>query len=235
MDVGVEQLEHALTLEGDGAGQELVSHGRQGVGVGGRTDGGAHHLLRRHVGRRSRGHATDRLDGSRLEQLGQPEVGQDRVAARVDQHVGRLDVTMDHALAVRVVESGADAFQEEERGLPVEALTSLEAIAQGAAGHVFDDHVGRSLELTEVVDVEYVRVAHLGDRLGLAAEAGGGVGVGSEHAQDLDGGRPGQGQVVGAVDGPHRPLPEQLLHLVGAEVRPRLDRHWRGGDYRPSR
>ena len=127
-------------------------------------------------------------------------------------------------MSVRVVETGRDPTQVPDGAVLVERAV-VHLGGQAAAGDVLDDHVRRPLELAEVVYVDDVGVPHLGDRLRLVAEAGDGVGVRRDRLHHLD--RPNALQlgVIGAVDHPHRPLADEVLDLVRAQLRPRPDRH----------
>ena len=116
-------------------------------------------------------------------------------------------------MAVRVVQAGRDPPQVPERRRPVQdAVGHLPGHAP--AGDVLDDHVGRPLELAEVVDVDDVRVPEPGDRLGLVAESGDRVRVGRDRLHDLDRASPLEVRVVGAVDQAHGPLADEILDLV---------------------
>ena len=79
--------------------------------------------------------------------------------------------------------------------------------------------------LAEVVDVDDVRVAQLGDGLGLAPEPGDGVGVRGDRLHHLDRAGAFELGVIGAVDDAHRPLADEVLDLVLAQPGPLPDRH----------
>jgi hypothetical protein len=86
-------------------GQRLDDHRADGVQIARRRDGAAAAALRRHVA----GRARDLLVERRLADAGpdrrrQPEVGEQRAAAAIDEDVGRLDVEVDPARAVQRVE-----------------------------------------------------------------------------------------------------------------------------------
>src|ERR1700674_1859015 len=125
---------------------------------------------------------------------------------------------------MRVIEAGADAPQIPQSGLRVERhLRHLSG--QAAAGNELNDHVRSPVEFAEVVHVDDVGVAHLGDRLRLVAEAGHRVGPDGYSLEYLDGAGSLQLGVVGLVDEAHRTLADELLDFVGTELSPWLDRH----------
>src|SRR4029077_3421804 len=144
------------------------------------------------------------------------------------QYVGRLDVAVDDAVIVRVVQADGDAAQEPDGCRPAQAPLG-HAAGEAAPGHVLDDHVGRPLDFAEVVDVDDVGMAHPGDRLGLVPEASDAIRVGGDRLHDLDGADPLQLGVIGAVDETHRPLADEVLDLVLSEPATGRDRH--GPDY----
>ena len=72
--------------------------------------------------------------------------------------------------------------------------------------------------LAEVVDVEDVRVAHLGDRLRFVAEPRRRVRVRRDPLQDLDGARAFELHVVGAINQTHGPLADEVLDFVLSEL-----------------
>src|SRR5213593_1729859 len=98
-------------------------------------------------------------------------------------------------------------------------------VRQAAAGDVLDDHVRRALELAEVVDVDDVRVAEPGDRLGLVPEAGDRARIGGDRLHDLDRARSLELRVIGAVHHAHRALAYEVLDLVLAQTGPCGYRH----------
>ena len=123
-----------------------------------------------------------------------------------------------------VIEAGGDASQISQGDLRVERrLRHLSG--QAAAGNELHDHIRSSVEFAEVVDVDDVGVAHLGDRLRLVAEAGHCVGPDGYPLEDLDGASSFELGVVGLVDETHRALADELLDFIGAELGPWLDRH----------
>ena len=109
MHVAVEQGDGvALVGEGQAARQQLVEHRAHGVHVGGRGQLGTQGLLGRHVGGRAQhlaGAGAHGLDAAH--HLGDAEVGHlERVGPAEEEVVG-LDVAMEDALVVGVVQGAA--------------------------------------------------------------------------------------------------------------------------------
>ena len=115
--------------EGRLAGQHLVGHGTERVHIAPGADVAlAHRLLGRHVGRRAEGHAglghataAGLLHGERDAEVG------DEGRAVLQQDVLRLDVAVDDALAVGVVEGRGDFLGEADGVVDGELLLARRA------------------------------------------------------------------------------------------------------------
>ena len=100
--------------------QGLVEHHAQRVHVRTQIDvRGPDGLLRRHVRHRAQqfAHRGKHLDGrllrvGLLDRLGQAEVENARLALRIDEHVGRLQIAVDHAALMCVVDRAADSDEQ---------------------------------------------------------------------------------------------------------------------------
>ena len=102
-----EHFQRAFSLKRLLAGQKLVEHDAHRVKVGlGREVSFASALLRRHVGCGADG-AIDLGDGGAIKVLGDAEVGEFDGAVFEHHDVGRLQIAMDDALVVGVLQSGA--------------------------------------------------------------------------------------------------------------------------------
>ena len=198
------------------AGEHLVGHGAERVHVAPGADLAlAHRLLGRHVGRRAERHPGLRhaVAAGLLHGEGDAEVG-DQGGAVLEQDVLRLDVAMDDALAVGVVERGGDLPREPERLVHRELPLAGQPGAQRFAGDVRHDVVEQAVGLARVDQSEDVRVLEVGGDLdlgqeALAAEDGGELGV-----QDLDGDLAAVLEVLGEIDGGHAALAQLALEAV---------------------
>ena len=101
-----QQLLAVLPVEGRPQRQQLVQRRAQRVDVGAVVDRHAlgQRLLRAHVTQRAHQVARHRQAGLAVLHVGQAEVGHPQLAAPVQQQVGRLDVAMDDAQLVGVVQ-----------------------------------------------------------------------------------------------------------------------------------
>src|SRR5262245_27044966 len=79
----------------------------------------------------------------------------------MNQNVLRLDVAMDDALPVRVVERGGHLPREVERLIDAELFVTTEPVAQRFAAHERQDVIGKSACHPGVDEREDVRVMEL--------------------------------------------------------------------------
>ena len=156
--------------------------------------------------------------GEALVVSGQPagdtEVGHQRVAIGGEEQVLRLDVAVDHAMVVGVLEGlgrfAGDAHRVLDRKLPL----ARQPVAQRFAlykGHGEPELAGG---FAGVMDRENVRMLQAGGGLDLALEAVGAERLGQFGMEHLEGHRPFVPEVVGQVDRGHAPAPEFALEAV---------------------
>ena len=161
-------------------GQHLVEDDAQRVDVGPVIDlQRPLHLLRGHVVQRA--HHLPRpgqreVAGVAAQQLGQAEVGDLHAALAVQQDVLRLDVAVDDALLVGVLQGVADLRHDPQRLLRLQVAVAQQ-LPQVDAVHVLHDEVVEAAGLAEIVDGDDVGMAEPGQGAGLAVEALGEGGV----------------------------------------------------------
>ena len=112
-DVLHEHGRQGVAFVGHAPGERLEEHHAQRVDVAAAVDGDALGLLRRHVV----GRAHDGAGGGVLrdaDDLGDAVVGEHRFTLRREQHVGRLDVAVDHATPMGVVDRRAERLEESQ-------------------------------------------------------------------------------------------------------------------------
>ena len=149
------------------------------------------------------------------EDFGEAEVGHLGDALAGDEDIARLDVAMDDAAGVGVLEGGADLGDEFERAGQIE----LAAMAQMVDVHAVDefhDQIGIALGgAAVIVDVNDVRVVERGHGLGFAFKADTGVRVGAGLArQDFDRHAAGEAGVKTLIHRAHAAAAEQAFDFV---------------------
>ena len=228
-----EDGDRRVRREGHAPGEHLVGHDAERVDVGRGADVRRRGLLRGHVVRRPGDHAGGGEAARGLEHLRDPEVGEVDAAVLVEEHVLRLHVAVDDALAVRVVEGVRHPAQDLDRPGQGDA-PRLEQLRERAARHEPHRHPGDALRAVDVVGVDGddVRVLEPRDGLGLALEALGETGVVQElPRQDLERHVAVEGRLEGPVDRGHAAPAERLDDAVGAGVRSGDESQ--AGDLRP--
>ena len=219
LDVAEGDLDGGIAVERRMAGQHLVQHDAGAVQVGGGGDRQPAGLLGRHVSRGAHDRGRPSLGGA-LGQARDPQVAHLDLAARRDQHVGRLDVAVHDLLGVRMRERAAELLGDFAGGPRREPAAAPEprgqALALDQLGHVVEPLLG----LPDVVDLDDAGVADAGQQLCLAFEALGPVGVlGPPRLDHLDGHAAGEPTVVAPIHPAEGPLADQLAQFVPAVER----------------
>ena len=161
-----QRLTHRLAEERHSAGEHLVEDDAERVHVTERADlleeaGG---LLRRHVGRRTHDGAGTRLIDVLVELLGQAEVGHLGHTVGRQQHVDRLQVAMNDALAVGRRDGLGQRLKHLRR--PTRRLRRPGHLAgQTAALDELQREERQVLDLADLVDLHDVRMLQTGQQL----------------------------------------------------------------------
>jgi hypothetical protein len=201
VEAGHERADGRVGREGHLPGHGLDQHEGQRVDVAAPVDrlppgllgrgvaGGAEHRALR-LGPRRLG------DGPR-----QAEVGDAQPGVGPEEQVRRLDVAVDEALAVGVLERPGGLQPDDERLAGRQPVAGVEDRAEAAAAQVLGDEEGRALVAAPVVDGDDVGMAQGGRGLGLGPEAAQeGLVVGEAGMEDLHRHPAAQPDVVGQVD-----------------------------------
>jgi hypothetical protein len=134
----------------------------------------------------------------------------------VEEDVLELEVAVEDAGAVAVLDRPGDREDELHCRPRSEAAFAREALAEGATRRELEDEVELAALDADLVDADDPRVTlDAGQDLGLAAEARAGFGVGER--EDLDRAHGSRRHVLGAEDGPGRAAPELAEDGVAAE------------------
>lgn len=218
----------ACAVEGGPAREELVEDDAEGVDVGAGVDVAAVHacLLGGHVLGRAeelRGAGDGGLVGElRADGLGDPEVddlGMRLAVDHGDEDVRRLEVAVDDALVVGVLDGETDALEELEPALDGEPVAVAE-LRDGASLDVLHREVGVALlARAGVVDLGDAGVVHDGEGLALGLEAVDDLARGHARLDDLERDVALEGDGLrGEVDGAEPALAEDPLDGVAADA-----------------
>ncbi len=214
-------------------GQHLVEHGAQRIDVAPRGDFALpHRLLRRHVERRAEAHAGFGHPGTAgaADRERNAEVRHQGLSV-VEQDILRLDVAMDHAMAVGIVECARhlrcnpDGIGDGELGLAGEPVA--QALSFDERHHIEQKAVG----LARIEESQNMRMLEVRRGLDLGQEALRPDDRRKLRAQHLQGDPAVMPDVMRQVDGGHAAGPDLALDRVPAgEGRPKPAdrfRHWR--------
>ena len=199
----VEQIEKRVPLERRPAREHLVEDDAERVDVAA--------LGRRLAGRLLGGdvlRTADDAAGLRElragEDLGDAEVGQLEDAVVADEDVRRLEIAMDDAVIVDMLEGRADLEGDVDRVAPREAAAMLDQVVEPAPLDELHRVPVLSVFVAGVVELDDVRMRELGERLDLALEALEEAGVlGELGGEDLDGGASAGDFFLGEMDASH--------------------------------
>ena len=219
VDDFLKHFDHAIALERRHTGQHLEEHHAQAVNIRcrgqfGRLAGG---LLGGHVARAAHDALGPRQRLPAFRQLGETEIGDERLAAGVQKDVCRLDVAVQHAVLVRVVHGPRD-FGQQFGGLA--RGQRLAAKAPGEVRPIHEPHreVVLPLVLSHVEHRDDVRMIQPCDCLRLAIEALDKIarreGPGQKH---LEGDYALEADLTRLVDHAHPASGDFLQQLVVAE------------------
>ena len=208
--------------EGHPAGDHVVEGGAEAVDVGPAVDVDlAADLLGGDVVRRAVGLALLALGGLDIGRLaGQTHIGQLHDALRVDHDVLGLDVAVDQAVGVGVLEGVADLDDDLEGLLLAENLAVGEVVGDGLALDVLHDEVVVAARLADVDGLDDVGVVELAGGLAFLVEPLDVLRVlGETLGQDLDRDGAVEAELLGLVDDGHRAGAELAEDLVAGNLR----------------
>ncbi len=152
-------------------GEHLVENRAQAVDVARRAEfaAGAGGLLGGHVGRRAENRAREREVRLGLDPFGQAEIRNMRPSVGIDQNIRGLQIAMQNAALVRVMDSSRD-WREERRGLARRQRPFGQASGEGRAGHELHREIGLPLVIPDFINRHNRRMIEPGRGFGLGAK-----------------------------------------------------------------
>jgi hypothetical protein len=232
----VDDLGDGSARERQPAGEHLVEHDTEREQVGALVHGVPVRLFGRHVQHgadecagqggalASAGGTDNAVDIVESEQLGDAEIQHLHQAARGHHQVGALDVAVDDAAPVRLVQSLGD-LQRHLDGHVAGTPALRQASGQQLALHQFHDDEGRALVLADVVHRGDVGRGQRGSGAGLVEQAGAGRSVVLDGArEELERDPAAEPCVLGGEDVAHRARTQALGDAVVQHLRACHDR-----------
>src|SRR5579859_6679211 len=213
------------TREGRMAGEHLVEDDAESVEVAAPV-GLAAQVFGGHVGGCAKREAGAALHGAFFHQMRQPEVGKEQAPILMDQQVERLEVQMDDALGVGVVEGGADLRERAIYLFQRQRLAArVQQVLQRAAAEVGHDEVDQTALNAQFIDMDDVGVVQRGQGARLAQKAIQEPGVAEMlFQQDFDGLRAIEQQIVRLIDGSKAAFAQEITQQIF--VAQLLSRKW---------
>ncbi len=198
------------------ARHRLHQHDREGVEVGAAVERCARGLFRRGIAGRPH-HRAGWFGPTRLgEGARETEVGHPHDPVLVEEQVRGLDVAVDDAARVRVLECARDLAPDVGGLRRAQPGVGIEETAQAPTGEQLEHHE-RDVVLAPVVHRHHVGVVERRRHLGLGAEPAEEAGVlRQREVEDLDPDPPLQAHVVGHVDATTRACTDRSEQAVPA-------------------
>jgi hypothetical protein len=220
---------HIRPREGLLADQHLVEHAAERVEIAPSIYGFAHRLLGTHVRGRPDVHPHLREAGAVniAERLPDAEVGNERVAA-VEEDVLGLDVTMHHAVPVRVLERARHLTHDTHGVLHRQLRLRIEQLAQRLSVHCGHHVEQNSVNLARIEERDDVGMVEPRGELDLAQKAIGTHRVRHVFTEHLERDVAAVLHVVREIHRRHPALPELALDAIAAGERGSEARERRG-------
>jgi hypothetical protein len=214
--------------EGKFAGEHFVEDDAEGIDVGAVIDGvWLFDLFGRHV---MRGAETGAAAGERIfgdgfgHEFGDAEVGDFHAAARVEKDVVGLDVAMEDAFVVGILEGFADARDDGEGLVGVDGA-GAHGLAEVHAIDIFHQQIKKRAGLAEVVNGDDVWMIEFGEGAAFAGEAFGKVSLFSERlGENFEGDQAIEFWLAGFVNETHPALADEFNDLEMREGARRVRR-----------
>lgn len=204
--------------EGHNAGDDFVSDNRQRVEIAASINALRRRLLRRNIFWRSHENAGT---GQTLtvRRLRDAEVGQQNAPFDIDQDIMRLDVAVNGALRMGVVECISDWRNDADRHCQTERAAFADNRVQRSSANIFHGDVSQTVRFANVVHGDDIRMAEIRNRYRLTFKAPLEFRVERQmRRHDLERNGAFERSVECAVYARHTAAPDLFLHQIAAKV-----------------
>ncbi len=137
-------------------GQQFISNNTEGEYIRSPVNLLSFHLFGRHVARRT--DDDTRMRPRCFHNPGNAEIDDLDIAFPEDPNVSRLDVTVDNAVAVRIVECRGNGGYDPDYLVNIQPLLLVTERNKIRSVEEFHRHIGRSLVLPDIMHCHYIRV-----------------------------------------------------------------------------
>ncbi len=195
------------------AGEHLVEHDAERPDVGAPVDRFRSRLLRRHIGDRAE-RCSGLRDARAIEREREAEIHDLGPSARRDHDVGGLDVAVDHALLVGLLEARRDLERDFDRLVYLERPRGERFLEAPSLDERHRDE-RRALGLSDLMDGADIRVVESRRGAGLLDETGFRFRVALElGGKELQGDDAAEARILGLVDHAHAALADLVEDFV---------------------
>ena len=152
--------------------------------------------------------------GTGVHRSRQAQIGELGVALGRHEHVARLDVAVDDARLMGVLQPFRDLRDDVRRRLHAQWPAAANELPQVGAGHEFGDQVVHVAVVARIHRTDQLGVIETAEGLNLAGEIGDGLGRGTVAGQHLDGHQAVQDRVFRLEYVPHAALAQRIDDAV---------------------
>ena len=219
LHVGHDQLRRCAR-ERHHAGDDLVGGDAERIQIAAAIDALGRRLLGRDILRRPHENARARQAlTTGLGRLGDPKIGQQHAPVGIDHDILRLDIAVDCALRVGIIERRRDRLDDSDRVAQPQCSALFDDRVERTAAHILHRDIAQPVVLADIVDRDDIRVPQIRSGDGLAIETPGELGIDRQlRRQHLERHRALEQGIARAVHARHAAAPDLFLDQVAAQL-----------------